>query len=90
MADLKQTRQKAIRAQCLECCNGNHAEVRKCHITDCSLWRYRLGHESKDASGERVTRGQAIKVKCIDCSGGIRSNVKSCTFTNCALFRYRP
>ena len=36
-------RTRAIRQKCLECCCGNAAEVRRCHITDCTLWPYRLG-----------------------------------------------
>ena len=38
------TPMKAIRAKCLDCCCGQAAEVRLCPISDCSLWRYRDGH----------------------------------------------
>ena len=41
------TRTKAIRHKCLECCGGNAAEVRRCHITDCTLWPWRLGRGSR-------------------------------------------
>lgn len=41
------TRGQAIRAKCLDCCCGNTAEVRRCHIRDCSLWPYRMGSEAK-------------------------------------------
>lgn len=34
---------KVIRKKCLDCCCGQHSEVRKCHITDCQLWPYRMG-----------------------------------------------
>ena len=34
---------KAIRAQCLECRNGNNNEVRLCPITDCPLYAFRFG-----------------------------------------------
>lgn len=34
---------KAIREKCLDCCVNQPAEVRICHITDCSLWPYRMG-----------------------------------------------
>lgn len=34
---------KAIRANCLDCCGGSEAEVRKCTITSCSLWPLRMG-----------------------------------------------
>jgi len=39
------TRGKAIRLKCLDCCCGNSAEVRRCHMTNCPLHRYRLGRE---------------------------------------------
>lgn len=39
------TRGKAIRLKCLDCCCGNHAEVRRCAATNCPLWRYRMGRE---------------------------------------------
>ena len=39
------TRSKAIRAKCLDCCCGNSAEVRRCEITTCPLWIYRMGVE---------------------------------------------
>lgn len=42
------TRQKAIRAKCLDCCCGSWSEVKECHIKSCALWRYRLGKEIKD------------------------------------------
>ncbi len=34
---------KVIRKKCLDCCNYQLAEVRKCVITDCPLWPYRMG-----------------------------------------------
>lgn len=34
---------KSIRANCLDCCNGQPKEVRECQITDCPLWHYRFG-----------------------------------------------
>lgn len=39
---------KAIRKKCLECCCGQRNEVRLCHIKDCALWGYRMGHRPKD------------------------------------------
>lgn len=42
-------RKAAIRQKCLECCCGNAAEVRRCHIADCTLWPWRTGRiESLD------------------------------------------
>lgn len=34
---------KAIRANCLDCCGGNAAEVRKCVSVRCPLWPMRMG-----------------------------------------------
>ena len=42
------SRSKAIRLKCLDCCNGQSAEVRKCELTKCPLWRYRMGKEEND------------------------------------------
>ncbi|MBQ7001520.1 MAG: hypothetical protein IJN67_10835 [Oscillospiraceae bacterium] len=41
------TRGKAIRLKCLDCCCGNHTEVRRCPATNCPLRRYRMGSEKK-------------------------------------------
>lgn len=41
------TRGKAIRLKCLDCCCGNSAEVRRCPVESCPLWRYRMGSEKK-------------------------------------------
>ena len=42
------SRSKAIRLKCLDCCCGQQAEVRKCPVENCPLWRYRMGREIKD------------------------------------------
>ena len=42
------SRAKAIRMKCLDCCCDNMAEVRKCPVTHCPLWRYRMGREEND------------------------------------------
>ena len=42
------SRSKAIRLKCLDCCCGQSVEVRKCPLTDCPLWRYRMGREEND------------------------------------------
>lgn len=39
----KESPLKAIREKCLDCCAGQHAEVRICHLTDCALWPFRIG-----------------------------------------------
>lgn len=42
------SRSKAIRLKCIDCCGGQIAEVRKCELTKCHLWRYRMGKEEND------------------------------------------
>lgn len=49
------TRARAIRVKCLDCCCDSAAEVAKCEMKDCSLWRYRMGYEV-NLRGERVTK----------------------------------
>ena len=41
---------KAIRAKCLDCCNGQIVEVRLCTIKACPLHEYRMGHRPKKDS----------------------------------------
>lgn len=37
------SRAAAIRLKCLDCCAGNAAEVKRCHLTTCALHAYRHG-----------------------------------------------
>ena len=46
------TRSKAIRLKCLDCCCGNSPEVRRCNITNCPLWRYRMGNEKRGVEAD--------------------------------------
>lgn len=43
---------RAIRAKCLECCNGQRKEVRECAFVSCPLYEYRMGHRPK---GEEIS-----------------------------------
>jgi len=43
MINKKLTPLKSIRANCLDCCNGQPKEVRECQIADCPLWLFRFG-----------------------------------------------
>ena len=40
---------RAMRVKCLECCCNNSAEVRRCHMTDCPLWPFRMGRNPNRA-----------------------------------------
>lgn len=51
---------KAIRAKCLDCCNGQPKEVRICPIQNCALYEYRNGHRPKD---EEVTAEDILNEK---------------------------
>lgn len=33
----------SIRIKCLDCSCGSRAEVKRCELTDCALWPYRMG-----------------------------------------------
>ena len=39
------TRGQAIRAYCIGCMCGQRVEVRRCPITDCPLYPFRMGKE---------------------------------------------
>lgn len=43
---------QAIRRKCLECCNGQHKEIRECLIDSCALYEFRIGdrYPKKDES----------------------------------------
>ena len=44
----KLTPVEAIRAKCLDCCNGQMEEVRLCSVKSCHLYRYRHGDRPID------------------------------------------
>lgn len=67
------SRAKAIRAYCLECCNNFAPEVRRCHITRCTLWPYRMGSPSKAgvlpdemADVEENTSDEVVGAECVE------------------------
>jgi hypothetical protein len=45
---------KTIRRKCIECCCGQLAEVRLCHLSKCELWPYRLGTDPNPAKPRGV------------------------------------
>lgn len=44
---------KAIRKHCIECCCNQLAEVRRCSLTKCALYPYRMGKRPSDC-GEQA------------------------------------
>jgi hypothetical protein len=77
---------KAVRAECLSCCNGSAYEVSLCPAEACALWPLRFGRRTPDAPRSIVG---AIREKCLDCSGGSRAEVRRCRFVDCALHPFR-
>jgi hypothetical protein len=76
----------AIRAECLNCCNGSAHEVSRCPSTTCPLWPLRFGRRRPEAPRSIVG---AIRSRCLDCSGGSRGEVASCKMTKCSLHPFR-
>lgn len=65
----RQSRGDAIRAKCTDCMAGNAAEVRRCGMTDCALWPFRMGtdpwrearqltDEQRQAGAERLAKAR--------------------------------
>ncbi len=65
----RQSRGDAIRANCIACCAGSVAEVRRCALATCSLWPFRmatdpwrapreLSDEQRAATTARLARGR--------------------------------
>lgn len=46
-----------IRAKCLDCCGDSPSEVRRCTVTRCALWPFRMNHnpwrEKREMSDEQ-------------------------------------
>lgn len=34
---------RAIRAKCVDCSGGSRSAVRECHLTECPLYKFRMG-----------------------------------------------
>lgn len=59
----------AIRQNCIECCGGYTAEVRRCGAIECPMWPYRMNNnpfvtrqlsdEQKAAGAERLAQARA-------------------------------
>jgi hypothetical protein len=77
---------EAVRAECVNCCNGSLQEVRLCPSTHCALWPFRFGRRLPEAPRSIVG---AIRAKCLDCSGDSRAEVARCEMADCALHLFR-
>lgn len=44
----KLTYRLAVKAHCLQCCCGSPSEVKKCRVTTCALYPFRLGKPPKE------------------------------------------
>lgn len=49
---------KAIRKHCLECSGDSFKHARECHLRDCPLWPYRMGHRPR--KGENTPRSTPL------------------------------
>lgn len=58
---------KAIRQKCLDCCVYKPSEVRRCHITSCPLWPYRMGknpfHKRTMTEKQKQEASKRLKVR---------------------------
>jgi hypothetical protein len=64
------SRANAIRQNCLNCCCGSAAEVRRCHMLSCPMWPFRMGtdpYHVREVSAERraalVATGQRLAAR---------------------------
>lgn len=55
-ADKPLTPRQAMRQKCIECCAGSRHEVRKCSISDCTLWPFRHGKGSDTGDGPVIRK----------------------------------
>lgn len=61
----------AIRQNCIECCSGNQAEVRRCSMIACPMWPYRMGsnpfvsrdytEEQREAARTRLAAARTLR-----------------------------
>ncbi len=78
-------RRKAIRERCLMCSAWNATEVRKCELTGCALYPFRIGTGRQDPK----TRDKAIRDYCLWCCCDQKNEVARCHLTDCSLFYFR-
>jgi hypothetical protein len=56
---------RAVRENCIECCGGNEAEVRRCRLVWCPMWPYRMGsnpfHRVTLSEEQREERRQRLE-----------------------------
>lgn len=73
MNNLILTPVKAIRKHCIECSCGQHSEVKKCVITTCPLYPYRMG---KNPSRKGIMKGFPGKSSKCSSSSTNRKNIE--------------
>lgn len=92
---------KAIRTYCIDCQNGALAEVRRCPVETCSIWRYRMGRrpsksthlttamDQAEVALRKVTPVKAIRARCVDCNAHQLAEVRRCRKDDCPLWPFR-
>jgi hypothetical protein len=53
---------RSIRKKCIDCCGGNRAEVARCEIQGCALWRFRMGRNPNRAGVGGTPRAFKIAI----------------------------
>jgi hypothetical protein len=68
----RQSRGAAIRRHCFDCAGGSTAEVRRCALSSCPLWAFRMGtnpwsnrapmpEDQRQAAADRLAEGRAAR-----------------------------
>jgi hypothetical protein len=57
---------RAMREKCLDCCCGQVAMVRDCHITGCAIWPYRFGKSPNRKGKPGRPLNDALKAKLFE------------------------
>ena len=77
---------KAIRAKCLDCSGGSHAEVAGCLVKNCTLYPFRMGKNpwrAELSAGQRAQRAAHLRRpnagKNVPCHGGLVATAEAAT-----------
>jgi hypothetical protein len=81
---------QAIKFYCTECHCGQEKLKRKCKVTDCDFFPYRMGKKDKKGfTGTLKPRMLAIRDHCTDCFCGGCKAKRNCPDNSCFLYPYR-
>jgi hypothetical protein len=63
-----------IRANCIECCGGMQAEVRRCRMVACPMWPYRM---ATNPLREKITVSEEVRQSRIQALAAARDRKKT-------------